>query len=327
MTADAARTLGNEADASFYDDLFKKIQQAILREYFAASGRLVFDTQTAYIVALHTGIYVNKERLITDLRNRLYKDCYKLTGGFVGAPLMCKVFAENGLVDEAFYFLTQPEFPGWMHCVNLGATTIWERWNSVLDDGKLSGKMMNSLNHYAYGSVVEFLYRNVAGFKAKAAGFKTIHFAPILSAKLRTFKASYSSAYGTYGSSWEIMPDGQVQVTLDVPFNAEAEVSLPDYDGAAIGTVGAGHYVWIYRPRRELRSKFNRNSIVKDWIADSRGKEVVKEQSPLLDYYLMTGNTDFLYESLETLPSKDYMGFTQEEVNRLAEGILAIYEV
>ena len=73
--------------------------------------------------------------------------------------------AENGMEEEAFYFLMQEDYPGWMHCIELGATTIWERWNSVLDNGLLSGTMMNSLNHYAYGAIVEYLYRDVAGLK------------------------------------------------------------------------------------------------------------------------------------------------------------------
>lgn len=287
---------------------------------------MVFDTQTAYIVALHTGIYSNHDRLVTDLKTRLYKDCYRLTGGFVGAPLMCRVFAENGLIDEAFYFLTQPEFPGWMHCIDLGATTIWERWNSVLDNGKLSGKMMNSLNHYAYGAIVEFLYRNVAGLKAAQPGFKSIDFAPQLSAKLQRVQASFNSPYGIYQSSWKILENGEVTVSLDVPFNASAEVHLPYYSGEVIGKVTSGHYEWQYQPTKEVRGKFNRNSIVKDWLKDSRAREVIKKESPLLDYYLMTGNEDFLYENLETLPSKDYMGFTKEEVTRLEKEILSIFE-
>ncbi|MCQ9215348.1 alpha-L-rhamnosidase [Streptococcus gallolyticus] len=326
MTAEAAKILGNDFDCVYYNDLYEKIRHAILAEYFSASGRLVFDTQTAYIVALHTGIYSNHDRLVTDLKTRLYKDCYRLTGGFVGAPLMCRVFAENGLIDEAFYFLTQPEFPGWMHCIDLGATTIWERWNSVLDNGKLSGKMMNSLNHYAYGAIVEFLYRNVAGLKAAQPGFKSIDFAPQLSAKLQRVQASFNSPYGIYQSSWKILENGEVTVSLDVPFNASAEVHLPYYSGEVIGKVTSGHYEWQYQPTKEVRGKFNRNSIVKDWLKDSRAREVIKKESPLLDYYLMTGNEDFLYENLETLPSKDYMGFTKEEVTRLEKEILSIFE-
>ena len=77
------------------------------------------------------------------LCRRLYLDCYKIKGGFVGAPMLCRMLAENGMPDEAAYILLQEDYPGWMHCINLGATTIWERWNSVLDDGTISGTGMN----------------------------------------------------------------------------------------------------------------------------------------------------------------------------------------
>lgn len=136
-TADAARVLGLDDDVKKYDERYEKIYAAILNEYYTPTGRLAIDTQTGYIVALHFGIYKDKERVLEGLKKRLYKDCYQLKGGFVGAPLMCRVLAENGLEEEAFYFLLQEDYPGWLHCVNLGATTIWERWNSVLDNGKV----------------------------------------------------------------------------------------------------------------------------------------------------------------------------------------------
>ena len=129
MTADAARVLGNTEDAAYYDGLYRHIYQAVLKEYYTESGRLGIDTQTGYLVALYSGIYKDKERVINGLKERLYKDCYKMKGGFVGAPIMCKVMADNHLEEEAFYFLLQEGFPGWMHCIDLGATTIWERWN------------------------------------------------------------------------------------------------------------------------------------------------------------------------------------------------------
>ena len=92
--------------------------------YITESGKLAVDTQTGYIVALYSGVYREKVRLLKDFRKRLYKDCFKIKGGFVGAPLMCKVMAESGMEQEALYFLIQEGYPGWMHCINLGATTI-----------------------------------------------------------------------------------------------------------------------------------------------------------------------------------------------------------
>lgn len=121
MVADAARVLNNTEDAAYYDGLYRNIYQAVLKEYYTESGRLSIDTQTGYLVALYSGIYKDKERVVSGLKERLYKDCYKMKGGFVGAPIMCKVMADNHLEEEAFYFLLQEGFPGWMHCIDLGA--------------------------------------------------------------------------------------------------------------------------------------------------------------------------------------------------------------
>lgn len=92
--------------------------------------------------------------------------------------MMCTVLADNEMEDLAYDFLFYEGFPGWLHCVNLGATTIWERWNSLLDDGSISGTGMNSLNHYSYGSVMEFVYRHTLGIQEAAPGFSKAILAP-----------------------------------------------------------------------------------------------------------------------------------------------------
>ncbi|MDE6055170.1 MAG: family 78 glycoside hydrolase catalytic domain, partial [Lachnospiraceae bacterium] len=154
--AKAAEVLEKTEEQEQYSQKAEQIYKAILAEFFSPNGRLTVDTQTGYLISLKFGVHVLKERIIEGLKVRLKKDCYKIKGGFVGAPMMCQVLAENGMEDLAYYILFQEGFPGWMHCINLGATTIWERWNSVLDDGTISGTGMNSLNHYAYGSVMEY---------------------------------------------------------------------------------------------------------------------------------------------------------------------------
>ena len=131
--------------------------------------------------------------MIEGLKKRFQKDCFKIKGGFVGATMMCRVLAENGMEDLAAYFLFQEGFPGWMHCVNLGATTIWERWNSVLDDGTISGTGMNSLNHYSYGSVMEYVFRDLAGIQPLEPGFTRVRFAPQPNRRVQEVECAYDS--------------------------------------------------------------------------------------------------------------------------------------
>lgn len=316
-TATAAEILGYKEDEAYYKDLYEKIKAAIIREYFTETGRLAIDSQTGYIVALYSGIYRDKEAVVAGLKARFYKDCYKLKGGFTGAPILCRVLAENGFEEDAFYFLMQEEYPGWMHCINLGATTIWERWNSVLDDGHLSGTMMNSLNHYSYGAIVEYLYRDVAGLKALEPGFKKALITPLMNGKLKYMNMTYDSAYGEYKVSWKVLKDGNVSVDIQVPFGCSAVIGLPFYEGE-VTEVAAGSYHYEYRPIEDLRQRYNHKTMFKDMMHDPEAMKVIERVSPMLMYFLSTGNQDYFYESLQSLEKLSYMGFTREIVDNLS---------
>lgn len=316
-TATAAEILGYKEDEAYYKDLYEKIKAAIIREYFTETGRLAIDSQTGYIVALYSGIYRDKEAVVAGLKARFYKDCYKLKGGFTGAPILCRVLAENGFEEDACYFLMQEEYPGWMHCINLGATTIWERWNSVLDDGHLSGTMMNSLNHYSYGAIVEYLYRDVAGLKALEPGFKKALITPLMNGKLKYMNMTYDSAYGEYKVSWKVLKDGNVSVDIQVPFGCSAVIGLPFYEGE-VTEVAAGSYHYEYRPIEDLRQRYNHKTMFKDMMHDPEAMKVIERVSPMLMYFLSTGNQDYFYESLQSLEKLSYMGFTREIVDNLS---------
>lgn len=123
----------------YYASRVNKTYEAILDEFYTKSGRLALDTQTAYILALHFNVYRDKNVLINQLKKRLANDYYKLKTGFTGTPLLIPTLLENNLLDEAYRILYNEEYPGWLYEVNMGATTIWERWDALLPDGKISG--------------------------------------------------------------------------------------------------------------------------------------------------------------------------------------------
>ncbi len=323
MTADAAEALGYGEDARAYRELHGRIRDAILREYFTPSGRLCFDTQTAYIVALSTGIYPDREVLVRDLKKRFYRDCYKLTGGFTGSPILCKTLAENGMAEEAYHFLLNEEYPGWLNCVKLGATTIWERWNSVLQDGRISGTHMNSLNHFAYGAVVEFLYRDAAGLIPLEPGFRRVRFAPQLNARLGQVKLRYESVHGTWRSEWEIGADGDVHILLEIPFGCTAQAELPHYGGKEIGTLTAGTYEFRYTPTRDVRAKYTGFTPFRELLGDPKAMAAIRENCPMLLYFL-GDNEDFLSENCDHLKHMGYMGFRQDQVEALQKALEAI---
>lgn len=118
-------------------------------------------------------------------------------------------------------------YPGWLYEVDMDATTVWERWNSLMPDGTPNHDGMNSYNHYAYGSVMEFIYRRIAGIEATEAGFKTIKIAPNPCKGLAEFKAEYESINGKIVSGY-VQKDGKIKFTIQIPEDVEAEIILPN---------------------------------------------------------------------------------------------------
>ena len=286
MVARAAGICGYKEEKKYYEELAEQIRRAIFAEYFTANGRLSIDTQTAYYVALKFGIYPKKERILEGLKNRLAKDAYKIKGGFVGATMMCTVLAENGLEEEAIRFLLNEEYPGWLHCIRLGATTIWERWNSLLDDGSISGTGMNSLNHYSYGSVMEYVYKCLGGLKGIEPGFSRVEMKPRITGHFKHFSAVYDSVSGKYACGWSILEDGRIRVHVEVPFGCEAKLILPEpVEGeeeklAYGGSLEAGSYDICYRPKKDYRQRFDDNSRVSDYATCKEAVEIIKELLP-----------------------------------------------
>ena len=310
--ARAAQLLGRAGDAERYETLAGEIREAILHEYFAPSGRLCIDTQTAYLLCLNFGVYRDQQIIVDSLKKRLQKDCWKIKGGFVGATMMCRVLAENGMEDLAAYFLFQEGFPGWMHCVNLGATTIWERWNSVLDDGTISGTGMNSLNHYSYGSVMEYVYRDLAGIQSLAPGFQRVRFAPQPTWRLQELEVSYDSLSGVYASYWRINSDGTLTVRFAVPFGCSAQAVLPGC-GETV-ELEAGVFEKTYRPEKDYRLKYSMETRLDELRNDPEAVAILREDLPPAIGLLASGDAEFYSMSLKELQFLFFRGFNPQMV-------------
>lgn len=315
--ADAAKILGYVEDESHYRELAQEIRQVILEEYFTARGRLAIDTQTAYLIALKFGLHVDRMKLIEGLKTRFGKDGYRIRGGFIGATMMCTVLAENGMEDLAYDFLFFEGFPGWLHCIELGATTIWERWNSILDDGSISGSGMNSLNHYAYGSVVEFLYRYTLGIRPAESGFTKAVLAPVPNARLQYAKGSYDSAAGKYGVEWQINRDGTLDVSLEIPFNCQAAVRLPGYEIEEMA-LEAGNYHFHYLPKRDYRCPYDRFTRLEQLAGDAAAVQILEEYMPHAAKAIHEMDPEKLTETLENFK---HMIFVDLDPARVEKGI------
>jgi alpha-L-rhamnosidase len=231
ILAKSANLLEKEGDAVFYAKLREEIGEAYAAEFFTKNGRLASPTQTAHILSLAFGLTPPeyKERTIKGLLAMLKDNDGHLTTGFLGTPYFCQVLADSGHLDEAYALLLKEDYPSWLYQITKGATTIWEHWDGIKPDGSMWSPNMNSFNHYAYGSIGEFLYRIIGGLDTdgESAGYKKIIIEPRPGGGLTWAKASVETPYGRLAVHWRL--EGPVfRLEVKIPPNTAARVIMPD---------------------------------------------------------------------------------------------------
>ncbi len=318
IVAEFAQRLGYGEDAKNYAALAENIRSAVLDTYFTASGRLSVDTQAAYITALKFGLWRDKDVLIKQFMRRMRFDGFEIRCGFAGAPLMCSVLAEHGMEDLACDLLLQKGFPGWMYCVELGATTIWERWNSLLPDGTCSGTGMNSLNHYAYGSVMEYVYGHLAGLRPGRQGFRTTVIAPKPDIRLGHMECTLETVSGKFVSNWHICENGELSVHLEIPFGCSAEVTLPRRGKESL-TLTAGSYDFAYMPDRDYRAVYSLDTRLGALAEDEAAQGILLQEAPALFGVLKESNREFTTQTFRELSNAFFLGMTPQKIEALVD--------
>ena len=320
LTAQAAEILGYNEDAARYGKLAENIKKGILDEYFTPNGRFALDTQAAYVVALKFGLWIDRERLVSQFVERLKKDGFRIRCGFVGAPMLCTVLAENGLTGLAYDFLFKEGFPSWLYCVNLGATTIWERWNSVGPDGTISDTGMNSLNHYSYGSVMEFLYAYGVGIRPAEPGWRKAIVAPTPDYRLGWIEGSYDSAAGKYVCNTRVNGDGTLDVHIEIPFGCEAQVELPR-SGKAPEALYAGTYDYHYQPAKDYRKPFDGETPLVTLAQYPEALDILFELVPAIGGMAKSNDPEFGYGGLADLRGMAFIPFEPEKLEEAIDRI------
>ncbi|RZF63820.1 alpha-L-rhamnosidase [Sphingomonas populi] len=236
--ADMAEATGRADDAVRYHDLRARIGDAFTTEFIAADGKAGNGSQTSQVLALYMDLVPADLRptaarlLAKDIRAR----GMKLSTGFLGTPYILDVLADAGLHDEVAGLLLQTGYPSWGYMASKGATTMWERWNG--DTGDLS---MNSYNHYAFGAVIGFFYRRLAGIAPAAPGFARIAARPLWYPQIGRVSARYDSCMGLIAAETGGDASGLTRFALTIPANTVAEVELPDREWRESGHLLVNH--------------------------------------------------------------------------------------
>lgn len=243
---DAAAVLGEREDEARYGELFERAARRFREEYVTPTGRAAFASQTAYALGIRFGLLDDAQRAHAGdlLAQQVLADGFRIGSGFLGTPHVCDALADTGHGATAWELLMQRECPSWLYAVTMGATTIWERWNSMLPDGSINPGDMTSFNHYALGAVADFLQRRVAGLAPAAPGYRRIRIAPLPSPHLTWARAAHETPYGRAAVSWTLQGD-EFALQVTVPPSTEAEILLPD--GSDAVTVSSGTHAFACR--------------------------------------------------------------------------------
>ena len=239
--AQIAAVLGRTDDEAHYLALADEIDAAFAAEYVLPDGRMTSDAQTAYALAIEFDLIpdaVRRDAAGDRLAELVREAGNRIATGFVGTPLVSDALTRTGHLDKAYDLLLEQDCPSWLYQVVMGATTVWERWDSLLPDGNVNPGTMTSFNHYALGAVADWLHRVVGGLAPAAPGYRVVRFAPQPGGGLTSASARHVTPYGDAAISWRI-EDDRLVVDVRVPVGAAGILELP---GLPAETLPHGEY-------------------------------------------------------------------------------------
>ncbi len=235
-----ADVLGRHEDCARYSELAAAVRAAFAGKYLVSPGRLSSDTQTAYSLAIRFGLLPPEDVPLAGARlgELVGVARSRIATGFAGTPAICDALTEVDEIAAAYQLLLNKECPSWLYAVLQGATTVWERWDALLPDGTVNPGTMTSFNHYAFGSIADWMHRVVAGLAPLSPGYKEILFRPRPGGGLTSASARHESPYGLVSISWRLTGPA-LAVDLTVPTGS---TGLLDLEGSEPIRLGPGDH-------------------------------------------------------------------------------------
>jgi alpha-L-rhamnosidase len=233
-----AGLLGRGEDAERFADLAERTKTAFNDHYLTDEGTIHSDAQTVYALAIVFGLLDGEARELAAKRlaELVAESGYRIQTGFAGTPYVLDALSATGHLDEAYRLLLQTENPSWLYPVTMGATTIWERWDSMLPDGTINPGQMTSFNHYALGAVADWMHRNIGGIAPLEPGYSKVLIAPQPGGEIRWATSSLETRHGKISVSWSRNGDGPIELDITVPGAVTALVRLPGSDVQEFGS-------------------------------------------------------------------------------------------
>jgi alpha-L-rhamnosidase len=223
-----ANVLGKTDDAARFHKLLDRIKAAFQKAFVAADGRIKGHTQTAYLMALGFDLLSPEQRplAVNHLVSLIEERNRHLSTGFLGVNLLLPVLTQIGRNDLAYVLLQNETFPSWGYSVKHGATTIWERWDGWTEERGFQDPVMNSFNHYAYGSCGQWMFASMAGIDTDGPGYQRIMIHPRIGGGITYVKSRYDSIRGPISVNWALQGD-RLQLDAAIPANTTATIFVP----------------------------------------------------------------------------------------------------
>ncbi|EMT74357.1 hypothetical protein FOC4_g10002468 [Fusarium odoratissimum] len=249
--------LGRKDEQQIFNEDYQATRVEFQQEYVTPRGRLTSDSQAAYALAICLDLLDPAQRVRAGDRlvELVRKNEFKVGTGFAATPFLCEALASTGHIQVAYAMLLEKGCPSWLYPVTMGATTVWERWDSMLPDGSINPGEMTSFNHYAFGAIAKFMYERVAGLQRLEPGWRRVRISPAIGATFSRAAASHVSPQGTISFEWETsVVDGDQEefaIKATVPPNTVVEIILPGLERKEVKKVGCGEWTFRSLFRRE----------------------------------------------------------------------------
>ena len=243
ILSEIAGILNENSDVNYYKKISQEASMAYSTFFTNGKGKLLKEFQTAYVLPIYYGIFKGEElQFATNRLAKLVKENnYKIATGFPGTPYILFALADNGYKDVAFKMLLTEETPSWLSEVKKGATTIWERWDGLDDNGNCKDNNMVSFNHYASGAVGDFLYRRVLGIEPIKGGYRKFRIKPLLGGDIHYAKGEVTTPFGRIVSSWSLK-NNSFNLNISIPVGTECIITMPD---GSENVKGSGDYSFL----------------------------------------------------------------------------------
>ncbi|MFT3784112.1 MAG: family 78 glycoside hydrolase catalytic domain [Nibricoccus sp.] len=241
LMAEMAAALGKNEDSARYAAAANQAKVDFQRDFVQPDGSILNSSQSGYALAFSMNLLRDeqKPRVAEKFVDEIKKFDWHLATGFIGTPRLLPALHISGRDDVAYKLLLQETFPSWLFQVKNGATTIWERWDGWTPDKGFQTIAMNSFNHYAFGSVGEFMYRQILGIEPAEPGFKSISIRPAVGHGLTWAHGSYDSVAGRISTAWKLEKE-TLTLDIEIPANSSATVYIPSKSAEAVLESGRG---------------------------------------------------------------------------------------